>query len=82
MAIFNITTTTDDVTPIVANTTNIICTNSGMSIIPPGFLVHRPTGFHLLSSQVRHCCLPSTDVLVFMLMMEDDDVGGVQFCNE
>ena len=54
-----------------------------MSINPPGFLVHRPTGFHLLSPQVRQCCLQFTNVVSHVVHADvgdaDDEVGGVQF---
>ena len=50
----------------------------GMSIIPPGFLVHRPTGFHLMSSQVRKCCLKSTDIMALMLKMQIPEVS--EYC--
>ena len=46
--------------------------SSGMLIILPGFLVHRPTGFHLVSPLVRQCFLQSTDVVrcFFMTMIK------------
>ena len=44
--------------------------------------MHRPTGFHLLSSQVRQCCVQSTDVVSHVVHADDgdadDEVGGVQ----
>ena len=46
--------------------------SSGMLIILPGFLVHRPTGFHLVSPRVRQCFLQSTDIVrcFFMMMIK------------
>ena len=46
--------------------------SSGMLIILPGSLVHRPTGFHLVSPLVRQCFLQSTDVVrcFFMTMIK------------
>ena len=44
--------------------------------------MHRPTGFHLLSLQVRQCCLQSTKVVSHVVHADDgdadDEVGGVQ----
>ena len=56
---------------------NYLLIYSVMSIIPPGFLVHRPTGFHLLSSRVRQCYLRSIDGVLTGDGDADDDVGGV-----
>ena len=56
---------------------NYLLIYSGMSIIPPGFLVHRPTGFHLLVSRVRQCYLRSIDGVLIDDGDADDDVGGV-----
>ena len=46
--------------------------SSGMLIILPGFLVNRPTGFHLVSPLVRQCFLQSTDIVrcFFMMMIK------------
>ena len=55
---------------------------SQLSIILTDFLVHRPTGFHLLSPLVRQCCLQSTKVVRHVAHADDrdadDDVGGVE----
>ena len=44
--------------------------------------MHRPTGFHLLSPQVRECCLQFTNVVSHVVRADDgdadDEVGGVQ----
>ena len=46
--------------------------SSGMLIILPGFLVHRPTGFHLVSPLVRQCFPQSNDIMrcFFMRMIK------------
>ena len=56
---------------------NYLLIYTGMSIIPPGFLVHRPTGFHLLSSRVRQCYIRSIDGVLTGDGDADDDVGSV-----
>ena len=49
-----------------------------MSIIPSGYSLHHPTGFHLLSGNVVSDLLKSYGVRGDDGVM-DDDVGGVQF---
>ena len=57
-------------------------TSQSASIILPGFLVHGPTGFHLLDPLVRQCCLQSTNFVRHVVHADDrdadDDVGGVE----
>ena len=47
--------------------------SSGMLIILPGFLVNRPTGFHLVSPLVRQCFLQSTDVVRCFFSRDGDE---------
>ena len=49
-----------------------------MSIIPSGYFVHRPTGFHLLSGNVVSDLLTLYGVRGDDGVM-DDDVGGMHF---
>ena len=49
-----------------------------MSIIPSGYFVHHPTGFHLLSGNVVSNLLTSYGVCGDD-GVKDDNVGGVQF---